>query len=107
MKKLIFLVSLFLLTACTDSGKEEINIDIPAPPSITEESEQATKAVVLTDKDAQLLNVKTTIVRKEILQFKLDVPALVHPSPDNVFVMSAPINGIVVKINAHEGDLVL
>jgi cobalt-zinc-cadmium efflux system membrane fusion protein len=106
MKKLIFVVSLFLLTACTDSGNEEINTDIPAPPSITEEADQGVNAVVLTDKDAQLLNVQTVSVQKEILEFKLAVPALVYPSPDNVFVMSAPINGIVVTINAHEGDQV-
>jgi cobalt-zinc-cadmium efflux system membrane fusion protein len=106
MKKLIFIVSLFLLAACADSDNEDINMDIPAPPSIAEESAHAAKTVLLTDKDSQLLNVQTIPVSKEILNFKIDVPALVYPSPDNVFVMSAPINGIVVKINAHEGDQV-
>jgi cobalt-zinc-cadmium efflux system membrane fusion protein len=106
MKKLMFIVSLFLLTACTDSGEEKINTDIPAPPSMTEESQKTAKAVVLTDKDARILNVQTTVVRKDILEFKLGVPAVVYPSPDNVFVISAPINGIVVSIKAHEGDRV-
>jgi cobalt-zinc-cadmium efflux system membrane fusion protein len=106
MKKVIIIISMFLLAACSDSEKEEIAKEIPAPPSLAEGSQETAREVVLSDKDALLLNIQSIAVKKEILEFKLDVPALVYPSPDNVFVMSAPINGIVVKINAHEGDQV-
>ncbi|KAA3609638.1 MAG: efflux RND transporter periplasmic adaptor subunit [Calditrichaeota bacterium] len=106
MKNILLIIGLLIFISCGEPAKDESPADIPAPPSITEEKDAGTKLVTLSDKEVQLLKINTEKVRREVLKFNMEVPAFVHPSPENIFVMSAPINGIVVTINKHEGDAV-
>lgn len=80
---------------------------VSSPPSLNSQPVvPALKQLKLNKVQLEKLQIQTSPVVKEALTFDIDAPGVVTPAPDYVSVISAPINGIVVAINAHEGEAV-
>jgi len=107
---------LFLITALTvlfisqisckgegDMSAENEKISLP-PSLIKEQEKDASQIVTLTEEQSNTLNIATEKVRFEKVSYPVSVPAVVEPAPENIFIISAPIQGLVVKIHAHEGE---
>ncbi|MCB0747285.1 MAG: efflux RND transporter periplasmic adaptor subunit [Ignavibacteriae bacterium] len=109
LKNLIFMTAMFLLllffTAC---DKDEIKIEdaseIEVPPSISENNKIKTKYISLNKSQIDELKIETIAIKKEITSHILSVPGFVFPAPDNISIISAPLDGRVAKIYAHEGE---
>lgn len=105
---LLSLGALFLLAACGDPAVEAPSGEaISAPPSIAgKAAAPGPQFIQLTDAQAAELAIETVPVRRERMTVPLSAPGTVHPSPDHIAVVSAPINGLVIAIHAHEGERV-
>lgn len=107
---LLFIINLFissLLTSCGDDEIKSEDIDqLDLPPSITDDDKQLEKVVKLSDVQTKELKIKTVKVVKEITPHTIAVPGFVFPAPDNISIVSAPLDGRVAKIYAHEGEKV-
>lgn len=74
------------------------------PPSLR--SEQVTQTVRLTQEQAENLNIQTYTATAEPVSFSIEAPGEVFPAPERISVLSAPIDGRVSNIYAHEGERV-
>ncbi|MFZ1289625.1 MAG: efflux RND transporter periplasmic adaptor subunit [Melioribacteraceae bacterium] len=104
---LAFILLLFIIPSC---GNDEIKIDksdeIEAPPSITKSKKNLTKYIELNETQISELKIQTKKIKKEITTHTLSVPGFVFPAPDNISIISAPLDGRVAKIYKHEGEKV-
>lgn len=107
---LILIVNLFissLLTSCSDDNIKSEDIgQLDLPPSITDDNKQIEKVVKLSDVQTKELKIETLKIVKEITPHTIAVPGFVFPAPDNISIVSAPLDGRVAKIYAHEGERV-
>lgn len=104
-RSLLLLTSLALgLAACGGEPPDPVATDAPPPPSIR--ADEPTRLVHLDDAQVTELAVETVRVAESTEPVVLTVPGTVAPSPEAYAVVSAPIGGRVVQINAHEGESV-
>ena len=52
------------------------------------------------------LAIETITLQRRPLTYAIDAPGVVFPAPENISVVSAPVNGRIVSIVAHEGERV-
>lgn len=94
-----------LLMGCggdsTDSGPAS---EPGPPPSLSASSAQ--KNVQLSEQQAENLNIQTITVQPSQMSFTIQAPGQVFAAPGYISKVSAPINGRVTKIYAHEGERV-
>lgn len=100
----LFLTAALALAACGDDAPDPFAAEAPPPPSIRVADE--TRLVRLDDAQAAELAVQTVRVAESADPVVLTVPGTVEPSPEAYAVVSAPIGGRVVRIDAHEGEAV-
>ncbi len=110
-KNFFFLIVLFSLTIFIAScGNDEVKTEdvqnIEVPPSISGKTDDAVKFINLSQAQIEELKIKTIEIKKEITSHTLSVPGFVFPAPDNISIVSAPLDGRVAKIYAHEGEKV-
>lgn len=102
-RALFLLIIGFLLVSCNGGSESS---DAPAdpglPPSLTASTEA--KIVTLTEQQASDLNIQTVTVEPSRVEFSIRAPGQVFAAPDRISKVSAPINGRVAKIYAHEGE---
>lgn len=104
LKLLIALLSVSMLTACSQD-ESTTNIEDPGtPPSLR--SEQVNPLINLTAQQASDLNIETYTVTDAPITFTIDAPGEVFAAPERISVVSAPIDGRVAAIFAHEGETV-
>lgn len=92
------------LAACGGEPADPFATDAPPPPSVR--AEAPTALVHLDEAQAAELAVRTVRVAQSTKPVVLTVPGMVEPSPEAYAVVSAPIGGRVVRIDAHEGEAV-
>ena len=106
--KLINIVGILLVSGCTQSPRDLNGPDegVALPPSVQAASDQPSRVVRLNATQAEELDIETAPVIFSKERFSLDMPGTVFPAPDHIAIVSAPINGRVDQIYAHEGEWV-
>jgi len=102
--KIFLLAGLFTFLSCSQneiSADKEIET---LPPSMRANEGVTTNYVTLTSEQAENLLIKTETVTKSLAKYPINASGIIEPSPDHVSIISAPIEGLVVNIFAHEGD---
>lgn len=96
---------LWLLPGCGgETGEKQRGPEVPPPPSIAEEQKVAVETLQLEESQAAGLNVKTATVHFQRFRYPIVAPGTVFPAPENISLVSAPIEGRVSAIHAHEGE---
>ncbi|HQV34101.1 MAG TPA: efflux RND transporter periplasmic adaptor subunit, partial [Calditrichia bacterium] len=105
---MMMMAALFLGWACQSEQESSIEgTPVSFPPSLREETPAASVVrVSLNEEQMRHLNIRTVAVTPQIIRLPLEMPGTVEPSPERIAVISAPIEGMVVNILAHEGDRV-
>lgn len=97
----------FVFFSCGEPGDNSQDIsDLELPPSLNGQDKQSSVIINLSDAQVNQLKIMAQKVELEKFSYNLTIPGDTYPAPDNIFVISAPISGRVVKINYHEGEQV-
>lgn len=99
------LAVLIIVSACKGKENEADHGKIESPPSL-QNKESVTQKVVLTEKQSEQLAIKTTVIRKSLAGYPLIAPGMALPSPENLYIVSAPIEGRVATVFVREGEYV-
>lgn len=95
------------LTACSED--EAARVDAPAvssPPSLQTAVPGTALVVTLTSDQAERLAIRTVGVKPGLVDYTIELPGTVGPSPDFYAQVSSPIAGRVASVLAHEGEAV-
>ncbi|WP_020403590.1 efflux RND transporter periplasmic adaptor subunit [Gracilimonas tropica] len=104
LKLLLATLPLLISAGCTkDTGPANIE-DTGTPPSLR--SEQTAQIITLSSQQATDLHIETYTVSDAPITFAIDAPGEVFAAPERISVVSAPIDGRVAAIFAHEGEKV-
>ncbi len=76
------------------------------PPSLQSEAVVENQKIELTDKQRNSLNIETQQLVTDNFSYILTIPGISLPAPDNISLVSAPIQGRIVGLYAHEGETV-
>jgi cobalt-zinc-cadmium efflux system membrane fusion protein len=93
---------LLVIVSCDSDNKvEKVN-------SIAEiiNDENQVKMVELSDMQLKELKISSVKISNAKTNLVISAPAIVFPAPENFFVVSAPVDGRIVSIFAHEGEAV-
>jgi cobalt-zinc-cadmium efflux system membrane fusion protein len=90
------------LTGCADNAPAPTTEETGTPPSL--QGKQASQIIRLSSSQAANLNIQTYTVSADPMSFKIQAPGEVFPAPERISVVSAPIDGRVSAIYAHEGE---
>lgn len=101
---ILFFGMAVILTACSGEADIGATEETGVPPSL--KAEETVQIVQITQQQADNLNIQTYTVTKEPVSFTIEAPGEVFPAPERISVISAPIDGRVSNIFAHEGERV-
>jgi len=104
LKATVILSALLAFGGCSDSANTPTTEETGTPPSLR--SEQAVQSVKLTQEQADNLNIQVYTATADPVSFSIEAPGEVFPAPERISVVSAPIDGRVSDIYAHEGERV-
>ena len=92
---------IFLISGCgKDNARQE-----PDPQTVSRaKSTASADLITLTDKQADELNIRVSRAVSSQYSYIINAPGEVQAAPGNISVVSAPVNGRVVSIYAHEGE---
>jgi membrane fusion protein, heavy metal efflux system len=103
---ILLFVGLGLIASCDRADLEPTDsAAVNPPPSLRDSG--GVEVVRLDADQAETLDVITTPVVRGSASLRVSMPGTVHPAPDHVAMVSAPISGRVVRIYAHEGERVV
>lgn len=100
----LMLSALFLFSGCSGSSDVPAPEETGTPPSLR--PEQEVQSVKLTQEQADNLNIQLYTATSDPVSFSIEAPGEVFPAPERISVVSAPIDGRVSNIYAHEGESV-
>lgn len=103
---LLLILTAFFPACSEDSQPAPDSGQVSAPPSLSENAPAAETVITLTPAQVQELNIQTIIASRDNFAYPVVVPGIVVPAPDHISLVSAPINGLIVAIHAHEGEKV-
>ncbi len=107
MKRFWLLGFVLLLAAC---GKPQAVVTPPEvnelPPAFLREGREIKAVATLSPEQARQLRIQTRRVTLDTVHFWISLPGEVMPAPTHQYTLSAPIEGIVSAIYAHEGEQV-
>jgi cobalt-zinc-cadmium efflux system membrane fusion protein len=107
MALIVFLWVYLLGFGCSKQKQQKTDLEAPPPPSIaTTATVQDTVIVKLTERQASELSIRTYEVQKRKFRYTVSAPGIVQGAPGHISIVSAPVNGRIVKIYAHEGESV-
>ncbi len=93
--------------SCQKSTKTEPAAEAPTLPGVAGEQVSNRPVFVnLTEKQVNDLGIRVVIVQKDAFHYMVSAPGIVQGAPGHISIVSAPVNGRVVKIYAHEGEKV-
>lgn len=99
---LLFFMPFMIIGCGGEPAENEGTQDPGTPPSLAETPSTAT--VQLTEQQAEDLSIQTQTVESRQISFTIEAPGQVFASPERISFVSAPINGRVARIYAHEGE---
>ena len=103
---LVMIVTGIVISCGSGDQESAQDSETPLPPSLSgEDTRLSSKAVNLTGEQSKQLNIETRVLKSNKLSYTLPVPGVTFPSPDNIFMVSAPISGRITAIYAHEGEM--
>lgn len=106
MKRLLLPILLpFILFSC-NSGEEQKNQKKEledVPPSLRKE-QKAGGLVILNEKEARELHIKTITAQRSKRTFQLISPGITQAAPNYISFISAPVDGRIVSLNVNEGE---
>jgi cobalt-zinc-cadmium efflux system membrane fusion protein len=106
-RAILMALPLLLLFACGPESQEKQQSRIAeAPPSVADQQAPRPQTVTLEEGQARDLGIETLRLRRQLLKYTIEAPGVVFPAPENISVVSAPVNGRIVSITAHEGERV-
>lgn len=98
------LLMLSLLVGCSGESIPEGESMISTPPSLLQQEVSEAVVIRLSKKQAEDLNIRTQQVLRDTITYMIHAPGQVFPAPENISMISAPVNGRVTRIFAHEGE---
>ena len=106
-KSLWVLLPLFIFITCSseNSNKQEELAD-ELPPSLQTDVVIEIQRVELSDQQRNTLIIETKQLVADNFSYIVAIPGVVFPAPDYISLVSAPIQGRVVGMYAHEGETV-
>jgi cobalt-zinc-cadmium efflux system membrane fusion protein len=102
------LIIMSMLAVSCQSPKapvETASVEIGSPPSISGKKPERI-LVTLTPVEKEELSIETITMKSEQKSQIMAAPGMVYPSPDKTSLISAPVDGRVVAIEATEGEFV-
>ncbi len=104
----IVLGMVVLLLSCgankrANTKNEAVQTELP--PSLQPEGSK-TDVIQLSEKEQNELNIKTSAVTNNFIDYSVIVPGVVFQAPNHSSIISTPINGQVSRINKFEGSWV-
>ena len=103
---LLLFLAMSVLTGCGEESadKTAVNEDL-VPPSLR--SQEVKKQLIrLDDRQVKELNIKTITIKKGTFDYFILLPGVTYPAPDNIYLVSSAINGLVVTLEARDGEYV-
>jgi len=97
----VILTAGLLIAGC---GKKTPDQGASAPTENQAENAGPSDLISLSDKQAQELNIQVSKAVNSQYSYIVNAPGEVQAAPGNISVVSAPVNGRVVNIYAHEGE---
>lgn len=94
--KYLFLSLIIMALSC---GKEESKL--PEEQALSKSEIVNTVDISSYKKD---LKIETYAVVNDVAKYELNFPGTVYPAPDNIYIVSAPVSGRIIKIFKNEGD---
>lgn len=95
---------LMVMSACSGDADIQNSDTTGTPPSLR--PEETVQRIYLTEEQAANLNIQTYTVTSDPVSFEIGAPGEVFAAPERISVVSAPIDGRVSNIYAHEGERV-
>ena len=96
-----------IFLACGPGPQEQPqNQNTAPPPSVAEGASAGPQVVTLEARQAADLAIETVRLQRRVLSYPIEAPGVVFPAPENISVVSAPVNGRIASISAHEGERV-
>lgn len=92
---------------CGEDQNQTAAPEASTPPSLSQSDTSAqTVLIQLNQKQAEELQIKTVTAELRNFDFIIASPGMVYAAPEHISMVSAPINGRVTRIFAHEGEAV-
>jgi len=98
MKKINLIIMLLLLAISCGKQEQETK------PEETADIKQNGNNTVDISSYKKDLNIETFAVVNDVAKYELNFPGTVYPAPDNIYIVSAPVSGRIIKIFKNEGD---
>lgn len=99
----LLLFTILVIAGCGgESTVGDAEQDPGMPPSLSQTA--SSKSVKLTEQQAEDLAIQTQTIESSQVSFTIEAPGQVFASPERISFVSAPINGRVANIYAHEGE---
>ena len=105
---LLFVMFTMLIAGCSspEQNSTAAREQQPPPSIIRDAGEGRSGQIRLSPEQVNTLKIKTFTADTARVAFPLSIPAVAEAAPDYLSIISAPIEGIINKIYAHEGDRV-
>lgn len=105
-----FILSFLLTTISCNRQKNQTSAtqQAPPPPSVSASAmeKKDTVFIKLTDQQIKELAIQTYLVKRRKFRYQVTAPGIVQGAPGHISIVSAPVNGRVIKVYAHEGESV-
>lgn len=104
---LVWLSIGLVVTACGGPTQEAPDRVTDSPPSIISDTSRMIRTVVLTKEEMSELQIPLHQVQKSLRKISLPAPGVVFPAPNYMGIISAPVEGRIVRMPVQEGDPVI
>ena len=101
---MVMLILVFMAACAGGDSQQNQSEETGVPPSLQPEAAAASQIVELSEQQVKNLNIATQHIQTANFSYQISIPGLVHPAPDRISVVSAPIPGRVAVMFAHEGE---